>query len=116
MCLFPRLIENRKYKATKKNGGIIPAITDIRTTLVPVGCGKCIECKKKKAREWQVRLLEDIRHEKNGVFVTLTFSNESIKELSAGTRLEGYDLDNEIAKKGMRKFLERWRKKYKKSV
>ena len=48
MCLYPKLINNRKYTATKKNGGVIPAINDKRTLLVPVGCGNCMECKRKK--------------------------------------------------------------------
>jgi hypothetical protein len=117
MCLFPKLIENRKYKANKKNGGIIPPVSDKRTLMVPVGCGKCIECKKQKARNWQVRLHEEIRHDKKGKFVTLTFSDESIKELSKEiTGVTGYNLDNEIATLGVRRYLERWRKKYKKSV
>lgn len=103
--------------ANKKNGGVIPAISDERTRYVPVGCGKCMECRKKKGREWQVRLLEDIKHEKNGIFVTLTFSNESIAQLSTGLhKLEGYERDNAIAKKAVRRFCERWRKKYKKSI
>lgn len=116
MCLYPTLIKNPKYRANKKNGGVVPPIKDKRTELVPVGCGKCMECMKKKAREWQVRLHEEVKTNKNGKFVTLTFSNESIKELSEGINLEGYELDNEIAKKGVRRFLERWRKKHKKSV
>jgi len=116
MCLYPRLINNRKYIANKKNGGVIPAVYDKRVLIVPTGCGKCIECKKQKAREWQVRLSEEIRHNKNGKFVTLTFSNESIKELSKNIELKGYELDNEIATLAVRRFLERWRKKYKKSV
>lgn len=117
MCLFPRLIYNKKYTANKKNGGNIPAILDQRTKLVPIGCGKCIECSKKKAREWQVRLLEDVRHNTNGKFVTMTFSNKSIKQLASLTKgLKGYEKDNEIAKIAVRRFLERWRKKYKKSV
>jgi hypothetical protein len=116
MCLYPRLINNRKYIANKKNGGVIPAVYDKRVLIVPAGCGKCIECKKQKAREWQVRLSEEIRHNKNGKFVTLTFSNESIKELSKNIELKGYELDNEIATLAIRRFLERWRKKYKKSV
>lgn len=113
--------------ANKKNKGVIPPlpyttikgkkIEDRRVTMVPVGCGKCMECAKKKAREWQVRLTEEIRTDKNGIFVTLTFSDESIKELGYSIKgLEGYNRDNEIAKKGVRRFLERWRKKYKKSV
>ena len=116
MCLYSKLIKNPKYKANKKNGGKIPAVFDIRTKVVPIECGKCMECKKKKSRDWQVRLLEDVRHEKNGVFVTLTFSNQSIKELSSGIhKLQGYELDNEIAKLGVRRFTERWRKEHKKA-
>lgn len=126
MCLYPKLIKNRKYTANKKNGGVIPSlpfrifngkkIKDERVLYVPVGCGKCMECLKKKSREWQVRLQEEIKNDRKGIFVTLTFSNESIQELSEGIKLEGYELDNEIARLGVRRFLERWRKKYKKSV
>ena len=48
MCLYPRLIKNRKYIANKKNGGNIPPVSDLRVLVVPVGCGKCIECKNKR--------------------------------------------------------------------
>jgi hypothetical protein len=117
MCLYPKLIQNRKYIANKKNGGVIPPVSDMRVLYVPAGCGKCIECKKQKSREWNVRLQEEIRHNNNGKFVTLTFSNESIKELTKEIKgLNGYELDNEIATLATRRFLERWRKKYKKSV
>ena len=46
MCLYPKLIKNPKYKANKKNGGVIPAVFDIRTKVVPIECGKWMECKK----------------------------------------------------------------------
>lgn len=118
MCLYPKLIKNRKYIANKKNGGVIPAVSDNRVLMVPVGCGRCMECKKQKTREWTVRLSEEIRNNKNGKFVALTFSDESIKELDAciGNNINGYDRDNEIATLGIRRFLERWRKHNKKSV
>jgi len=116
MCLYPKLIKNRKYIANKKNGGVIPAVFDNRVLMVPVGCGKCIECKKQKSREWQVRLTEEIRHDKRGKFVTLTFSDESLIKLNKEIELKGYELDNETATLAIRRFLERWRKKYKKSV
>jgi hypothetical protein len=170
MCLYPKYIQNKKYTETKKNGGNIPAVTDKRTLLIPVGCGNCMECRKQKAREWQVRLLEDIKHNKMAKFITLTFNNESIKELTATVindayteinkiankkikiwsnhdddginpleelryiernidnkeikkevdkikqKITGYDLDNAIATKAVRLFLERWRKKHKKSL
>ena len=81
MCLYPKLIKNRKYVANKKNGGIIPDVKDDRVLYVPVGCGNCIECRKKKKREWQVRLQEELKVNK-GVFITLTFSDEELKKLA----------------------------------
>ena len=74
MCLFPRLIDNPKYKATKKNGGVIPPFHDKRVLKIPIGCNKCIECRKKKSRDWSVRLMEELQNNnKKGYFVTLTF-------------------------------------------
>lgn len=119
MCLYPRLIKNRKYTKTKKNGGIIPAITDERVKYVPIGCQNCIECRKQKRRAWQIRLQEDIKTHTNGKFITLTFSNESIWKISQHKdiqELQGYERDNSLATKATRLFLERWRKKYKKSL
>ena len=117
MCLYPRLLNNPKYRANKKNGGEIPQLKDKRTLLVPVGCGNCIECRKQKKREWQIRLTEECEYDRSGVFVTLTFSNESIRELGQQIKnLDGYERDNAIATLGVRRFLERWRKKHKKSV
>lgn len=147
MCLYPRLIENRKYRANQKNGGVIPPIPDDRVRFVPIGCQSCIECRKQKAAGWRVRLLEDIKHYKNAKFVTLTFNTESLIKLQRGTytimkrsrykfvpapwkqpirirktkekdisKLSGYDLDNAIVTKAMRFFLERWRKKFGKSL
>lgn len=87
MCLFPRLISNRKYTPNKKNKGVVDYETmvltnfDKRVLAVPIGCGFCMECRKNKKREWQIRLLEDVKHNTNGKFVTLTFSDDSIKAL-----------------------------------
>jgi len=140
MCLYPRLIANPKYKETKKNKGIIPPINDKRAMLVPIGCGKCMECRKKKTNEWKIRLIEEAKENVNGKFVTLTFSNESYNDLrgqliletskyceritnktkikyeKAGEKykLEGYDLDNAIATLAVRQFLNRWKKLEKK--
>ena len=50
--------------------------------MVPVGCGKCMECKRMKSRNWAVRLHEEIKDKPNGHFVTLTFSTENLKKLS----------------------------------
>lgn len=103
---------------TKKNGGNIPELKDPRAKYVAVGCGKCIECMKQKKRNWQIRLLEDIKEHKNGQFITLTFSEQSLSELNKliiQSRNE-YINSNNIATLAVRRFLERWRKKYKKSL
>jgi hypothetical protein len=80
---------------------------------VPIGCGNCIECRQQKAREWQTRLHEELKIHKYAYFTTLTFSNESLQEL-----MKKYETGetNAIAIAAVRLFLERWRKKYKKSV
>ena len=121
MCVYPKLVKNPKYTANKKNGGVVPAITDNRVAMVPIGCGRCIQCMKQKANNWRIRLLEEVKENKNGIFVTLTFSNESLiklgKDVNKGRiTLEGYELENQICKLAIRRFLERWRKKYKKSI
>lgn len=119
MCLFATLIKNRKYTANKKNGGNVPPVTDERVKYVPVGCGECIECRKQKSRNWQIRLSEEIKENTNGKFITLTFSNEGLTEvvnMVENKEAKGYDLDNEIATRAMRLFNERWRKKYKKAL
>lgn len=124
MCLYPKLILNRKYLPNKKNKGVVPPLPlkngrpDERVKYVSVGCQKCMECLKKKGREWLVRLSEEIKEDKNVSFVTLTFSNKSLIELDKiiGKRLSGYEKENEIVKIAVRRFLERWRKETKKSV
>ena len=117
MCLYPKLIRNPKYTKTKKNGGIIPPLYDKRVQMVPIGCQKCIECRKKKAREWQVRLLEDIKTNRNGKFITLTFNDKWVTQLSTEfPELTGYKLDNAVATLAVRRFCERWRKECGKSV
>lgn len=139
MCLYPKFIINRKYIPNKKNKGNPPALKDERAKYVPIGCGKCMECKKQKSRGWQVRLHEEIRNNKCGKFVTLSFSEESLVHLEKDLNtirikiinilnkqenkryskkykpLEGYHLDNELATLATRRFLERWRKEFKTS-
>ena len=118
MCLYPKLIKNRKYIANKKNGGIIPPVTDLRVLQVPVGCSKCMECKKQKANQWKVRLSEDIRVNKDAKFVTYTFNEHELQKLDNDVEkgLTGYNRDNEIARLAVRRYTERWRKKYKKTL
>lgn len=119
MCLYPSLMINKKYIATKKNRGKIPKLNDERLRYVAVGCQVCEECRRKRKNEWQIRLHEESRHSRQAVFVTLTFSEESINDLEKYyiEKHEGEIPDaNQTAKTGIRLFLERWRKKYGTSI
>lgn len=113
MCLYPKFIRNPKYKPNKKNKGYYVPPTDARVLRVPVGCGKCIECRKQKARNWQIRLQQELKKNIQGYFVTMTFSEESLKEIENKLNVKEC---NAVAGYAIRKFLERWRKKYKKSL
>ena len=126
MCLYSKLVDNPKYKANKKNGGVIPAVRDIRHKYVPISCGQCIECCKRKARDWKVRLSIEIKHQPACSMVTLTFSPDSLYELMIEIQnidkengiipRIGYDMDNAICTLAVRKFYERWRKEHKKTL
>lgn len=105
MCLFPRVIYNKKYLPNKKNGDRAPTPNDKRVLAVPVGCGKCIECRKQKAMEWRVRLTEEIKNNPTDKFMTFTFSDESL--------LAFQEVDaNEVASRAVELFRKRWYKKY----
>ena len=104
--------KKEQYTPNKKNGGIIPECKDERTLSIPIGCGKCIECRKQKARQWQVRLHEEIKSDNTGKFVTLSFSEESLYLLSE--RINSKEA-NRTAKEAVRLFRKRWEKNSKKA-
>lgn len=112
MCLYPKLLINRKYVPTKKNNYNPPELVDERVKWVSTGCGQCIECRNQKKREWQIRLHEEFKHDNTGKFVTLTFSDESLRELE---RAVGKKECNAVATLAVHRFRERWRKSEKKS-
>ena len=125
MCLYPKRIQNKKFLINKKNGGFPPVppvfgydefgfpIYDERVLYVNVPCGNCIECRKQKTRNWQVRLHEEIKIHKYSYFITLTFSPAQLGILK---RESGLDECNAVAGKAVRRCLERYRKDHKKSL
>lgn len=112
MCLYPKLIKNPRLKNEARIWKLDP-----RMYFVPIGCGVCYECRKQKAQSWRVRMIEELKHnDKNAYFVTLTFSDEALNSIREKINKNTYDcIENGIATFAMRMFLERWRKKYKKS-
>ena len=96
MCLYPKLIRNKKYLPTKKNNYNPPKMADPRTAYITAACGKCLECRKQKQREWLVRMSEELRTEPNAYFMTLTISDENYQILKNICKSED---DNTIATK-----------------
>lgn len=118
MCLYTKYILNKKFLPNKKNNFQPKECTDERLKYVPTKCGKCIECRKEKKREWRIRMNEELKNDPKALFVTLTFNNESMQKLSKELfhmKQLNYEQENELCKTAVRRFLERIRKKTQKS-
>lgn len=113
MCLYPKLIRNKRYLPNKKNGGVPPVCPDERLLYVTAACGKCMECRQQKQRQWLVRMNEELRQNPNAYFMTLTIDDENYNKLANICKSEDH---NEIATKAIRLMLERIRKKTGKSI
>lgn len=113
MCYLKKKIRNPKYLPNKKNNFNPPVCTDERKRYIEIECGECPECRKKKRRDWTIRISEEIKDNRSAVFFTGTISPERMDYLQ-----RQYDTTdkNEIIIKECRLFFERIRKKTKKSV
>ena len=112
MCLYTKYITNKKYQPNRKNNFNAPVCEDRRLLLVPAKCGKCIECRKARKREWVIRLNEEIRNNpEKATFWTLTISNEDYEKLKSNSKKKDRD---SICKLAVKRMLERIRKKTKK--
>lgn len=113
MCYLKKRIKNPKYLPNKKNNFNPPICTDERKRYIEIECGECPECRKKRRREWSIRLSEELKNNRSAVFFTGTISPKRMEYLT-----EHYNTKdkNEIITKETRLFFERIRKRTKKSV
>ena len=113
MCLHPRFIVNRKY--IKLAGSSIDAISMFGYApdlYVLVDCGNCLPCQKKRSNSWRQRLIDEFNYlvEKDPsvahrvYFATLTLAPKFYKK------------DVKHAYSLFKKFRERYRKRYCKSL
>ena len=92
MCLYTKYITNKKYQPNRKNNFNAPVCEDRRLLLVPAKCGRCIECRKARKREWVIRLNEEIRNNpEKATFWTLTISNENYENLKSDSKKKDRD-------------------------
>ncbi|MBR4870609.1 MAG: hypothetical protein IKU96_00395 [Alistipes sp.] len=114
-CPIPIRIINPHYKkiaSLSDNPNELDSYSNREDFYLDVPCGVCYHCRKTYKTQWNLRLQHHFRYlskeqQANSYFVTLTFSNEH--------------LPNQCPSKAdvaplIRKFLERIRKKYKRSV
>lgn len=104
-------MHNKRYMKRDKNGNVLTA-RDPRLNGIIAKCGTCVECRREKAKEWETRLWEEQLSRGDGVFVTLTFTEKELKKLID----EVGNNDQKVAITAVRRFRERWRKKYKTSI
>lgn len=109
MCLYTKRILNKRYLPTRKNWWTPPICTDERLRYIDIECGKCYECKRKKAREWRIRNAEQLKETPTATFFTGTLTDERIEKLSKKYNIPKEEA-NEIATKEVRLFLERIRR------
>ena len=63
-----------------------------------VPCGKCLACRIKKRKEWQIRMLHELNYHDDAVFLTLTYSDEYLPD------------NNSLVKRDLQLFIKRLRK------
>lgn len=51
---------------------------------IPVPCGKCPACKKRRVQEWLFRIRQEHKHCRTAYFVTLTYNNEHVPRTKNG--------------------------------
>ncbi len=118
MCLYPVKVRNRKYEGNKRNdwGRKSPIPTPIHGGMYKIGaaCGNCLECRKMKGRDWRVRMGEEIKDRDDARMLTFTFSDEWLNKLRLKvnekrmTKLNGWDLDNQVCVYAVRQFGNRY--------
>lgn len=115
MCLYSVRILNKRFLPTRKNHYNPPTCTDERLRYIDCDCGKCYECKRKKARQWKIRNAEQLKETPTAVFFTGTFTDERIQHICKKYGIKETEA-NDIATKEVRLYLERIRKILGKSI
>ena len=85
---------------------------------VTVKCGKCATCRKQKAQEWAIKLINERKYYKKACFITLTFDNRILgnkksKAVAKYGAKPGFVLKTDYSMEYFKKFIKRLRKKYK---
>lgn len=120
MCVNLVPTVNPKYRKAIKLGRPLSGYPDDFYLLVP--CGKCIDCRRKRGKEWRTRLQHEIMYGdfRTVYFITLTFSPEFYEkfqiEVPGSNSFSKRRVSNDGVSRAVRLFLERYRKRYGRSL
>lgn len=84
---------------------------------VIVKCGKCDTCKRQKAQEWAIKLINECKYHNEACFITLTFDNKILMDKKSKAYKYGaktsfvWKIENSM--EYFQKFIKRLRKKFK---
>lgn len=53
-------------------------VTNLKNEQVPVPCGKCMECKKRRVSAWSFRLMQEYKVSQSAYFITLTYDTAHV--------------------------------------
>ena len=73
---------------------------------VPVPCGRCPLCKRKRINQWVFRLQEEDKYSKSSHWITLTYDTDNVPLCGENNSMMTLD------KKDFRLFMKRLRRKY----
>lgn len=77
-----------------------------------VKCGKCDTCRKEKAQDWAIKLINESKYHKKASFVTLTFDNKICRQGNKYGAEAKFIFNIENSKEYFKKFIKRLRKKF----
>lgn len=107
MCIHPlygyyskELTENGKRKIVFNMTDALAIDEDFRVVLP---CGKCDECRMKKAKMWSLRCVHEAKYHKDKVFLTLTYDDEHLPRNCGVPTLRYKDVQDFL--KRLRKYL-----------
>ena len=83
--------------------------------IIPIPCGKCIECRLNKSRVWADRMMAEASYYTDNVFLTLTYDNEHLpKPLTRFTESGDIEVSpvHPLVLSDLQKFMKRLRKAF----
>lgn len=73
-------------------------------------CGQCLNCRKQKALEWQIRAYHELIENPKAIFITLTYKPKNLK-ITAKKAMNQYDKRGTLDPEDITKFMKKLRKK-----